>query len=173
MAASLGPFTSEALENVPWKELQPAAPLPQSEILNLLFSREWLDSHGINPDPQIFNVTMTAEKFNSSFSPDPVDPILLRHADVQDDRPVAILNMSKTMFARFNDDPPKVKINFPDTFFRFYGSMDSLHEDLNNRRAGSAPPGGDTVILHRQSPPSFRLRRVSTDILWPGDKTGT
>lgn len=146
MAASLGPLTAESLENVPWRELQPATPLPQSEILNLVFSREWLSTHDTNPDPQIFNVTMTTEEFNSSFAPDPVDPTLLRQTEVEDDKPVALLNMPKNMFAGFNDDPGKVKINFPDSFFRFYDSMNALHEDLDRRGAGSPSPGGNQGV---------------------------
>ncbi len=146
MAASLGPLTAESLENVPWKELQPATPLPQSEILNLVFSREWLSIHDTNPDPQIFNVTMTTEEFNSSFAPDPVDPTLFRQTEVEDDKPVALLNMPKNMFARFNDDPEKVTINFPDSFFRFYDSINALHEDLDRRRAGSPSPGGNQGV---------------------------
>jgi len=145
MAASLGPLTAETLQNVPWKELSPATPLPQSEILNLVFSQEWLMGYDTNPDPQIFNVTMTSEEFNSSFTPDSKDPTLLRQAYVQDDRPVALLNMPKNMFAGFNDDPSKVMINFPDTFFRFYDSMNVLYEDLNLRRAGSPVKEGTTM----------------------------
>ena len=141
MAASLELLTPDSLGRVPWNELKPAVPLPPSEILNLVFSREWLDAHDTNPDPQIFNVTLTAAEFNSSFAPDPGDPTLLRQSDVKDDRPVALLNMPKTMFTRFNDDPSFVKINFPDTFFRFYPTIEALHDDLASRRAGSSPPG--------------------------------
>jgi hypothetical protein len=141
MAASLDQLTTGALENVPWKEPQPATPLPQSEILNLVFSLEWLNAHDTNPDPQIFNVTMTSEEFNSSFSPDPEDQTLLRHAAVRDDLQVALLNMPKTMFAYFNHDPSIVRIEFPDTFFRFYDCIAALHDDLNSRREGSTSPG--------------------------------
>lgn len=141
MAGSLEILTPDSLMKVPWKELQPATPLPPSEILNLVFSREWLDAHDTDPDPQIFNVTMTAAEFNSSFSPDPGDPTLLRQSDVKDDKQVVFLTMPKTMFTRFNDDPTLVKMNFPDTFFRFYASMDALRSDLDNRRAGSLSPG--------------------------------
>jgi hypothetical protein len=141
MAASLELLTPDSLGRVPWNELKPAVPLPPSEILNLVFSREWLDAHDTNADPQIINVTMTADEFNSSFSPDPEDPGLLRQVDVKDDRPVALLNMPKNMFAGFNDDPSKVKINFPDSFFRFYPTMEALHDDLASRRAGSSSPG--------------------------------
>jgi hypothetical protein len=154
MAASLALLTPESLETVPWNELQPATPLPPSEILNLVFSREWLDSRDTDPDPQIFNVTMTAEEFNSSFAPDQEDPTLLRQAEVKDDKPVALLNMPKTMFARFNDDPSMVKINFPDTFFQFYGSMGALHDDLNRRRAGDVSPGKNHGIETPASIPS-------------------
>jgi hypothetical protein len=156
MAASLGPLNPETLEKVPWKELQPATPLPPSEILNLVFSREWLDSHDTNPDPQIFNVTMSSEDFNSSFSPDPVDPTLLRQKAVEDDKKVALFNMPKNMFAGFNDDSEKVKINFPDTFFRFYDSMDALHEDLNSRRAGTTAEGENMDITPRTIPSVIR-----------------
>jgi hypothetical protein len=141
MAASLELLTPDSLGRVPWNELKPAVPLPPSQILNLVFSREWLDAHDTNPDPQIINVTMTADEFNSSFFPDPEDPGLLRQVDVKDDRPVALLNMPKNMFAGFNDDLSKVKINFPESFFRFYPTMDALHDDLASRRAGSSPPG--------------------------------
>jgi hypothetical protein len=141
MAASLELLTPDSLGRVPWNELKPAVPLPPSEILNLVFSREWLDAHDTNPDPQIFNVTMTAAEFNSSFAPDPKDPTLLRQSDVKDEKPVALLNMPKNMFARFNDDPSLVKINFPDSFFRFYATMEALHDDLASRRAGSSSPG--------------------------------
>ena len=141
MAASLELLTPDSHGRVPWNELKPAVPLPPSEILNLVFSREWLDTHDTNPDPQIWNVTMTADEFNSSFSPDPEDPDLLRQSFVKDDKPVALLNMPKTMFARFNDDYSLVNINFPDTFFRFYPGMDALHEDLASRRAGPSSPG--------------------------------
>jgi hypothetical protein len=140
MAGSLELLSKDTLEKVPWKELQPATPLPPSEILNLVFSREWLDSHDTNPDPQIFNVTMTADEFNSSFSPDPGDPDLLRQKEVEEGKPVAFLTMPKNMFAMFNNDPSLVKINFPDSFFRFYDNTGALHDDLRNRRAGS--PGG-------------------------------
>jgi len=149
MAASLGPLTKETLEKVPWKDLEPATPLPQSEVLNLVFSRDWLDTHDTNPDPQIFEITMTVEDYNASFVPDSNDPDLLRHAAVRDEKPVALLNMPKDMFERFNDDPSLVKIHFPDSFFRFYDSMDALYEDLESRAESSSTAGSPT-----RTPPS-------------------
>lgn len=149
MAASLGPLTKETLEKVPWKDLEPATPLPQSEVLNLVFSRDWLDTHDTNPDPQIFEITMTVEDYNASFVPDLNDPDLLRHAAVRDEKPVALLNMPKDMFERFNDDPSLVKIHFPDSFFRFYDSMDALYEDLESRAESSSTAGSPT-----RTPPS-------------------
>jgi hypothetical protein len=151
MAASLGRLTPESLELVAWNELQPATPLPQSEILNLVFSREWLDSHDTNPDQHIFNVTISDTEFNASFAQDPEDPDLLLQNEAQEDRPVAFLNMPKSMFARFNDEPSVVKINFPDSFFRFYDNMDELHRDLENRQVSS---GGDTGSANPGRPPS-------------------
>jgi hypothetical protein len=162
MAASLDQLTTEALEYVPWNELQPATPLPQSEILNLVFSREWLDTHDTNPDPQIFNVTMTLEEFNSSFAPDPEDPKLLLHHAVEDDNPVAFLNMPKTMFASFNHDPSVVTINFPDSFFRFYDSLEALHRDLEERQGLPGDGSGPAVAGSPRTPPTviFTTQRI-------------
>jgi len=133
MAQSLGRLTTISLDLVPWEEPVPATPLPPSEIMNLVFSLDWLNEHDTDPDPRIFNITMTPEEFGSSFSPDQENPLLSRHREVEDGQRVALLAMPKTMFAWFNNDPSLVRVHFPDNFFRFYDSMDALSEDLQAR----------------------------------------
>jgi len=133
MAQSLGRLTTISLDLVPWEEPVPATPLPPSEIMNLVFSLDWLNEHDTDPDPRIFNITMTPEEFTSSFSPDQENSLLSRHREVEDGQRIALLTMPKTMFAWFNNDPSRVRVHFPDTFFRFYDSMDALSEDLQAR----------------------------------------
>lgn len=155
IAQSLGRLTSHALDLVPWERPVPATPLPPSEIMNLVFSLDWLNAHDTDPDPRIFNVTMTQEEFESSFSPDRGNPLLSRHHAVEDDQSVALLNIPAAMFARFNPDPDEVTIYFPDSFFRFYDSMDALYEDLRTGQgSGSETIPERALALTPQTIPS-------------------
>jgi hypothetical protein len=129
MAGSVKPLDYEILDQLPHTLADPANPYPNPERIRLIFPVSWIRSHDPDKYPhRMIDIIMSSEEFNSSFSPDPRYPYMLRHKDVKEDEDVAYLSLPKELFDSFSVGPEQVRIRYPDNYFVYFTDLESLYE---------------------------------------------
>ena len=96
----------------------PTPPLPESELVNVLFSKAWLLKNDKDPRPDIIEIT-----FPKSWMDSP---------QITNDEPVALLRIPKKMLALDdqNEDPGVITVSYPTNMFKFYQNEREAREAI-------------------------------------------
>ncbi len=140
------------------KDLEPAEPLPESEIITIIFSERWLNENNRESDPDIINITILKIAFDSQFSVDQMGRFI--EIRLRDDEPVVVFRMPKEMFFSFNPNPDVIRLMFPKDQFKYYKNFNSINgKDV----FGFISPRENSYL----NTESFSNEMVYNDVIYP------
>ncbi len=129
MAGSLKPLDYEILDRLPYTVSDPGNPFPVPERIRLIFPLAWIRAQDPDKYPsRMEEIAMSSEEFNASFSPDPRDPTVLRHRDVQENGTVVYLTLPRDLFDQFSIEPGGIRIRYPNGYFQNFANMETFYE---------------------------------------------
>jgi len=129
MANSLVHVDDQLMKTLPQKEKQIAKPLGVSELTSLIMPESWIRSQNNSTTPGIIDIRMTASVFNETFIPSREYPAFLVHRNTSAHERVALYQIPKTMFALNNPDPNEVRLNHPESMFRYFPDLEAVWAD--------------------------------------------
>lgn len=109
------------------KDLEPAKPLSESEIITIVFSERWLNANVQKGDPDIINITINKSAFDSQFSTDQMGRFI--ETKLNSDERIVVFRMPKEMFSSFNVNPELMRLVFPKDQFKFYDNINSINNE--------------------------------------------
>ncbi|WP_292730033.1 hypothetical protein [Methanoculleus sp.] len=99
------------------EDLPPAKPLPESEMYIIDIPESWLNEKNSSTDPELIDISISKEEFNSEFVMDGDGHYKGRQQKA--DEKTVTLRIPKSMYAALNPDPDVVKLSFPTRQFEF------------------------------------------------------
>ena len=129
MANSLVHVDDQLMLTLPQKEKQFAKPLGVSELTSLIMPESWIRSQNNSTTPGIIDIRMTASGFHETFVPNQKYPSFLMYRNTSAHERVALYQVPKTMFAVNNPDPKEVRLNHPESMFRYFPDLDAVWAD--------------------------------------------
>jgi len=129
MANSLVHVDDQLMQTLPQKGIQTAEPLGISELTSLIMPESWIRSNNNSTTPGIIDIRMTASGFNDLFVPSQKYPAFLVYRNTGAHERVALYQIPKTMFAVNNPNPHEVRLNHPESMFRYFPNLDAVWAD--------------------------------------------
>jgi hypothetical protein len=129
MAKSLVHVDDQLMKILPQKGIQTAEPLGVSELTSLIMPESWIRSNNNSTTPGIIDIRMTARAFNETFVPSREYPAFLVYRNTRAHERVALYQVPKTMFAVNNPDSNEVRLNHPESMFRYFPNLDAVWAD--------------------------------------------
>jgi hypothetical protein len=93
------------------KDLQPARPLAESEMMVIEIPGSWLTEKSISKDPDLVDISLPKTEFDAGFIRDTQGRYLSKQLKTGEN-PV-ILRIPRTMFDSLNTDPKTIRLSFP------------------------------------------------------------
>ncbi len=129
MAKSLVHVDDQLMKTLPQKGIQLAEPLTVDDLTSLIIPESWIRSHNNSTTPGIIDIRMTAREFSEMFVPDQRYPAFLVYRTTGIHERVALYQVPATMFATNNPNPSEVRLNQPETMFRYYPDLNAVFLD--------------------------------------------
>jgi outer membrane lipoprotein-sorting protein len=146
MATSLAPMNDQLLAILPWNKPKTAQPLTVAELTSIIMPESWILSHNTSTTPGIIDIRMTAREFHEMFVPSLKYPAFLVYINTSPHERVALYQLPTTMFAANNPDPSEVRLNHPESMFRYYPDLDAVWADRCNYGQMPCADGGVTPV---------------------------
>jgi len=124
-----------------------AKPLPETEMITIFFSENWLEKNNLSSDPGIVNISIPESELKADF-PFSSDHINRRvEKDIKSTDSIVMLRMPLTMFDRLNRDPSGLNVSLPTShFFRSFANEETVDAIMSGKElaqvdnvSGSAP----------------------------------
>lgn len=129
MAKSLVHVDDQLMKILPRNGIQAAEPLGVSELTSLIMPESWIRSRNNSTTPGIIDIRLSAREFSEMFVPSREYPAFLVYRNTSSHERVALYQVPKTMFASNNPDPNEVRLNHPESMFRYFPDMDAVWAD--------------------------------------------
>ncbi len=129
MAKSLVHVDDQLMKILPQKGIQIAKPLTTDELTSLIMPESWIRSNNNSTTPGIIDIRMTASSFREMFVPNQKYPSFLVYRNTGAHERVALYQVPKTMFAVNNPDLNEVRLNHPESMFRYFPDLDAVWAD--------------------------------------------
>ncbi|GAB6286261.1 MAG: hypothetical protein STSR0009_24620 [Methanoregula sp.] len=129
MATSLVHVDDQLMKSLPWKEPEMTKPLTIAELTSLIMPESWIRSNNNSTTPGIIDIRMTASSFREMFVPNQKYPAFLVYHNTGAHERVALYQVPKTMFAVNNPDLNEVRLNHPESMFRYFPDLDAVWAD--------------------------------------------
>ena len=129
MANSLVHVDDQLMTTLPQKGIQVAEPLGVSELTSLILPESWIRSNNNSTTPGIIDIRMTVSRFKEMFVPDQKYPAFVVYRNTSAHERVALYQVPKTMFAVNNPDSNEVRLNHPESMFRYFPDLDAVWAD--------------------------------------------
>ena len=143
MAKSLVHVDDQLMKTLPQKGIQIAKPLGISELTSLIMPESWIRSQNNSTTPGIIDIRMTAGVFNETFVPNQKYPAFLVHRNTGAHERVALYQLPTTMFAANNPNPNEVRLNHPESMFRYFPDLNAVWADRCKYEQIPCPAGGN------------------------------
>ncbi len=99
------------------KDLQPAKPLPESEMYVIDIPESWLKEKNTSKDPELIDISVSKKEFDSAFAQDKNGQFVSKQ--LKTGEKTVNLRIPKTMYSALNTNPAMVKLSFPVRQFTF------------------------------------------------------
>lgn len=129
MANTLVHVDDQLMTTLPQKGIQTAKPLGVSELTSLIMPESWIRSNNNSTTPGIIDIRMTASGFNEMFVPSREYPAFLVLRNTGAHERVALYQVPKSMFTENNPDSHEVRLNHPESMFRYFPDLDAVWAD--------------------------------------------
>lgn len=146
MANSLVHVNDSLMKTLPQKGIQIAKPLTPGELTSLIMPESWIRSHNNSTTPGIIDIRLPARVFREEFVTTPGYPDFLVWRNTCARERVALYQVPRTMFSVNNPDPNEVRLNHPESRFRYFENLTGVF--LDRCRYDQIPCPQGEVTLH-------------------------
>ena len=134
-----------------FKDAKPATPLPESEMINIVFSEKTLDSFSQDNQAGMITVPVSHLNLNSQFTESITWQNRFVENGINPDAAVVLIRMPRTMYDRFLATSRDGMVALPASYFsRYYENLADL--DANVHPVGNAmtiSPSVDSVLAEK------------------------
>ena len=129
-----------------FKDAKPATPLPESEMINIVFSEKTINSFSKDDPTGIISLPTSSLIQNSQFTESKSWQNRYVENDIKPDEAVVLVRMPKTMYDRFVITSKDGTITIPASYFaRYYKNLAELDANVQ--------PDGNSVIITPSADP--------------------
>jgi outer membrane lipoprotein-sorting protein len=129
MATSLVHVNDTLMKTLPRKGEQAAQPLTIAELTSIIMPESWILSHNNSTTPGIIDIRLSSREFNETFVKDSRYPDFLVYYKTSTSERVVLYQVPAAMFALQNPDPAEVRMNHPESMFRYFPDLNAVFED--------------------------------------------
>lgn len=122
-----------------------AKPLPESEMITILFSKDWINKYDLDPNPEIVSISISESELSNNFplSKDFVNRQVDKGLNLDDE--VIMLRMPLTLFDRLNVDEKGLNVTLPVShFFRSFRNSGTIDAILNGTELAEVADSDDS-----------------------------
>lgn len=131
-----------------FKEAKPATALPESEMINLVFSEKTLNSFRKDDQAGIISIPVTRLTLNSQFTESKIWQNRYVENDIKPDDAVVLVRMPRSMYDRFITTSKEGMVMVPASYFaRYYKNLEELDAKVQ--------PDGNSVIITPSADPAL------------------
>ena len=142
-------FTPPPEHHIPpeyFKDVKPATPLPESEMINIIFSEKTIDSVSQVKQAGIINIPASHMNLNSGFTESKNWQNRFMEKSITPNDVVVLVRMPRSMYDRFLATSKDGMISLPASYFsRYYKNLADLDANVH--------PDGDAMIISPSADP--------------------
>lgn len=164
-------FTPPPEHHIPpeyFRDAKPATPLPESEMINIVFSEKTLDSFNRIKQAGIITIPVFPLNVNSQFTESRIWQNRFVESGIDPDDVVVLVRMPRSMYDRFLATSKDGMISLPASYFsRYYKNLADLDANVHpDGNAMTISPSVDPVLAEKTNVSvSVKERRVVTNPL--------
>lgn len=134
-----------------FKEAKPATPLPESEMINIVFSEKTIDSLNQVKQAGIIAIPASRLDVNPQFSESKIWQNRFVENSITPDEVVVLVRMPRSMYDRFLSTSKDGMISLPASYFsRYYKNLTDLDANVHpDGKAITISPSADPVLAEK------------------------